>query len=298
MKTYELPNGLRIACQSWAETRFFYHEIFEEKVYLRNGITLRPGATVYDVGANIGLFTLFVLQEFPGSRVFSFEPCPTLFEIARANAALLGGAEVFNVGLSDRARRASFTFYPNSPGMSSCYADEAEEREVLRTLLENQLAQGVAGMDQVIRHADDLLAERLKTEIFEVELRPLSEVIHELGTQRIDLLKIDVQKSEADVVAGIDEADWEKIEQVVLEVHDIGGRLGEMVRLLEARGFTVDACQDELYTGSTTYNLFARRDRASLARRTAPPRPGVEERARNLRLSLRRPKSSIKGDCS
>jgi acyl carrier protein len=50
----------------------------------------------------------------------------------------------------------------------------------------------------------------------------LAEVV---AAHRIDLLKIDVEKAEADVLAGIDPATWEKIDQVVLEVHDLPGRL-------------------------------------------------------------------------
>ncbi len=58
----ELPNGLLIAYQSRGELAHFYEDIFEKHVYLRNGITLEQGDTVFDVGANIGLFTLFLCR--------------------------------------------------------------------------------------------------------------------------------------------------------------------------------------------------------------------------------------------
>jgi FkbM family methyltransferase len=50
--------------------------------------------------------------------------------------------------------------------------------------------------------------------------KDIFEVIREGRVGRIDFLKIDVQKSEFDVLAGTDEADWPKIRQLVIEVQD------------------------------------------------------------------------------
>ena len=63
-------------------------------------------------------------------------------------------------------------------------------------------------------------------------MRTVSEVLAEEGLERIDLLKVDVEKSEQEVLAGIREEDWEKIKQVVLEVHDREGSLGRLEREL------------------------------------------------------------------
>jgi hypothetical protein len=58
----------------------------------------------------------------------------------------------------------------------------------------------------------------------------------ETAVSHIQLLKIDVQKSEHDVLLGIEEADWPKIEQIVIEVHDIGGQLSTIRQLLAGEG--------------------------------------------------------------
>ena len=57
---YQLPNGLEIAHNNKNETDLLYLELFEERTYLRHGISLRDGDSVFDIGANVGLFTLFV----------------------------------------------------------------------------------------------------------------------------------------------------------------------------------------------------------------------------------------------
>ncbi len=282
-----LPNGLTIQCQTRTEASFLYEDIFEKEVYRRHGISLADVNTVFDVGANIGLFTLWVRSRCPRATVHAFEPAPPLFEILGANTAADGDAvQRYRCGLSSRPGTADLTFYFNSSGMSSFYADLAEERQALEAILRNQHRQGMAGMDGVMRHADDLLAERFRFETFPCELRTLSQVIREREVQRIDLLKIDVQKSEEEVLLGIEPADWSRIRQLVLEVHDVGGRLDRVTALLAERGFGVAVEQDDLYEESPIYNLYA--VRPALRAALAPAR----ERGRRLREAVARQRGS------
>ena len=188
-----LPNGLEVAYQSKAELAQFYDDIFVKRTYTSHGITLRGGDCVFDVGANIGLFTLFVAVHFPEARVLSFEPAPPLFGILAANAAPYGHRiSLFNCGLSRTAGSAELTFYPHSSGMSSFYPDEREEKAALRTLIHNELAQGKEGVEDVLRYEEELVEQRFKSETWTCPLRTLSAVIREQGVTRIDLLKIDV----------------------------------------------------------------------------------------------------------
>nr|AFB69908.1 OciA [uncultured bacterium] len=69
-----LPNGLEIVHLNAYETDYLYREIFEDECYLRHGITLSDRATVVDIGANIGLFSLFVMSRSPGAKIYAFEP--------------------------------------------------------------------------------------------------------------------------------------------------------------------------------------------------------------------------------
>src|SRR5262249_51319910 len=77
--------------------------------------------------------------------------------------------------------------------------------------------------------------------------------------KRIDLLKIDVEKSERDVLSGIGDDDWEKIRQIVIEIHDIDGRLGEISAMLEHRGYSLVTEQDALLKGTAIYDVYAMR---------------------------------------
>jgi FkbM family methyltransferase len=263
-KLLTLPNGIQIAYQSKVEIEHFYEDIFEKEIYLKNGIVLGDGACVFDVGANIGLFTIFIQERFSHVVTYSFEPAPPLFQILGANTSRYGpNVRLFNYGVSNETKARAFTFYPNSSGMSSFYADLNEEKEVLRSVMLNQMRDGMPGMELLMKYADELLEERFKSEVYQCELRPLSEIISEQKVEQIDLLKIDAQKSERDVLDGILEPDWERIRQIVIEVHDIEGRRGDITALLKRQGYEVFTEQDRMYEQTVMYNLYAIRHRAN-----------------------------------
>ncbi|HTA95158.1 MAG TPA: hypothetical protein VK769_03450, partial [Verrucomicrobiae bacterium] len=82
---YQLPNGLPVYHVNKHETDFLYKEIFVERAYLKHGITLKANACVFDVGANIGMFTLFIKQECADATVYAFEPIPELNRVIKLN---------------------------------------------------------------------------------------------------------------------------------------------------------------------------------------------------------------------
>ena len=79
------------------------------------------------------------------------------------------------------------------------------------------------------------------------------------GLEQVDMLKIDVERAELAVLHGIADSDWPKIRQIVVEVHDIDGRLAEVKGLLtEHAGFQVTAVEQDInLRGSTLYNIYA-----------------------------------------
>ena len=61
------------------------------------------------------------------------------------------------------------------------------------------------------------------------------------------------------MLEGIDPEDWQKIRQVVVEVHDLDGRLERMQQLLAEQGFVVEVEQEVGLIGTNIYSLYARR---------------------------------------
>lgn len=258
---YKLPNQREVVSLNHAETHQFYQEIFEAQLYTKHGITIREGDCIFDVGANIGMFTLFVDQQCKDVAIYAFEPAPPTFEIASLNLALYGvNARLFNFGLASTTSSATFTFYPQSSGMSSFYPNKDEEWEVLRAIMMNQRSgRKRANLAYLQKHAQEWLEERFQAESFRCSLRTLSEVMEEQHVERIDLLKIVVQKSEWEILAGIKTEDWPKIQQLVLEIYDTDGRVEQTKHLLETHGYAVWIEQAPLFQGSVVYLMYARR---------------------------------------
>jgi len=254
---YKLPNNLAVAQLNKNETDYMYREIFELQAYLKHGITLSDGDCVFDVGANIGLFTLFVRQLCQDPTVYAFEPNPFVFEILQANASLIGPTiKLFNYGLSANKSTAPFSFFPGFSLLSGLHADPESEKQVVKTFLANQQRLGLAGADQLSEEADDILRGRFSARTFPVELTTLSTIIEKENLERIDLLKINAEKSELDVLRGIRNDDWEKIGQVVLEV-DVQENLQTIIGMLERHGYKLAVEQDVLLENTQLCYIYA-----------------------------------------
>lgn len=259
----DLPSGHRVAGLNLNETEYVYQEIFVDEVYSRDGIVLPPDAVVLDVGANIGLFSLYIASRAPRARVVAFEPLAPIRRRLEANLGRYAPqVEVFGIGLSDAEREETFTYYPGYSTFSGIaeYADASGERDVIRRYLSNQGEEG--GANLLLDNIDEILDDRLRAEAHRCRLRRLDQVIGELGLERIDLLKIDVQRAEMDVLLGLDDAALAKVRQIVLEVHDkrdgaTAGRADALSDLLRRHGFEVSIRQDALLEGTDRYNCYA-----------------------------------------
>ena len=130
------------------------------------------------------------------------------------------------------------------------YADAIAEEQVTRAFMTNQ-------DERLADYADELMEGRFESQTFTCQLRTVSEVIRENNVERIDLLKLDVEKSELDVLMGIDVDDWKKIDQVVMEIHDIGGRLKIVTGMLEENGFNYVLDQDAAFINTGLYHIYA-----------------------------------------
>jgi FkbM family methyltransferase len=226
-------------------------EIVGERTYLRHGVDVREGDVVLDVGANVGVAAAFFAVECRAGSVHSFEPVPALFDWLRRNLLDLPGCMPHPYGLSSRTGHATMVWYPAAAAMSGLYADPDRDRALVRRCLLNM---GLSG-----ERAEEELAGRHEPTRVECELRRLSDVLREEWLERVDLLKIDVERAELDVLEGIEEPDWHRIRQVVAEVHDERGRLKAIARTLQERGFEVVTDQDPLMAGTPVQMVYAHR---------------------------------------
>ncbi len=266
-RRYPLPNGLAVYHQNQHETDYLYQEIFERKIYAKYGIELGQHPVVFDVGANIGMFSLFVLSHCRHPKIYAFEPIPPIFHSLKRNLQTYeGDVRLFPIGLAEEEQTLPFTFYPGYTMMSSAlqYARPEEEVQLIKTALASEAREGSQAAATLLEHAGDLLEKRFVKQTHACKLRRLSDIIREERIARIDLLKIDVQRAEMDVIRGISEAHWALVDQVVMEVHAAPGqenehRVEELSAFLKERGFEVRNEQDDLLRGTDRFDFYARR---------------------------------------
>ena len=258
---HRLPNGLEVAHLNRDETEHLYRELFLNQAYLRHGITLRDGAVIVDAGANIGMFSLFAASRCRHPRVLAFEPIPAVANLLRANGAMHGlDLKVFECGLADRNAEVEFTFYRNFSVVSGFQADHHEDATFLRDAITSSLTRGAgtAVDTEVVQElSTHLVAKRLEHERLVRPIRRLSDVLRQEDVTTIDLLKIDVEKSELATLAGIDDEDWKRVQQVVMEVHHRGDALATCSRLMERHGFDVVLEEEQDLKSTGVWNLFA-----------------------------------------
>lgn len=255
---YRLPNGLVVFYLNKNETEHLYKQIYEAQLYLKYGITLNDGDCIFDVGANIGLFTLFVHQHCRNATIFAFEPNPHAFvQLQRNVTTHKVDCRTFDYGLAERQKTASFTLYPRVSVMSGFYGDAVEDKQIFRDFMLNPLQRSTEDSALLAEHADELVEERFASETITCRTSTISDVLRENAIQSIDLLKIDAEKSELDILHGVAEQDWPKIKQIVAEVHDIDGRLDYIIALLKRHGFDVMTDQDAMFRGTNICGIYA-----------------------------------------
>lgn len=250
-----------------------YREIFTDRSYIRHGVKLEAGATVIDVGANVGMFAAFACKETGGQcRVLSFEPIPAIHRVLQANASALGksfsnpqAVTPVRCGLASKpADSVEFHYHPHFSLWSSADAKFDQWRS---KLLMEHVAQFVPLRNAtfpplrllhwlMVLYSSKLLGHMSRTRPVRAELRTLSSVIDEHKLQRIDLLKVDVEGFEEEVLNGLEERHWPLVRQVVLEAET--PQAGAKLRaLLEGHGFAV---QQEVAHANMPHgvnNLFA-----------------------------------------
>jgi FkbM family methyltransferase len=137
---------------------------------------LRPDMVFVDVGANQGEYTLVAARHLTAGRVVAFEPVRALYDQLLANVRLNGFSQVtaLNCGLLDE------------PGSRALYTSSD-------VVIHGSFNEGLASV-----FASDYRKDVVAT----VPFRVFDEVAAELGLERLDVMKVDVEGAELQVLRG------------------------------------------------------------------------------------------------
>ncbi len=115
---------------------------------------IKPGMTVLDVGANLGIYTLRALRA--GCEVYSYEPTPSTYNILLNNIKANGFAETgrshaFNLAVSDKEGTAEFCVIDGICGQSNSFYSsdniDIKEKIQVRTAVLDELLSDVPKID-------------------------------------------------------------------------------------------------------------------------------------------------------
>ncbi len=161
---------------------------------------MRPkaGETVVDVGANIGVFSMWSAHLVGSTgRVLAVEPNPLAAEYASRNLIDQSNVTVVQAACGSEAATATLSFPPGRLSVGSLY----------------------------------LRPDR--TESVVVDVRPLDAVLDEAGQDAVDFLKVDVEGHELEVLAGAKDT-LSRTRRAALEVDTVN--LQRVEQIMQSHG--------------------------------------------------------------
>jgi FkbM family methyltransferase len=200
-------DGIKLKLEPRCGESFTFFETLVRRDYLVEGVSLQPGDTVVDVGANIGSFTVLAASAVGiNGRVLSFEPVPETFRRLQENVSLNG---LQNVRCSQTAVEATSNgqiklYSAKKPSYSTAYIDMPGATEV------------------------------------DVQTITLDHALRDGGLDRVSLLKIDCEGGEYGIFSTMTESTAAKIDKIAMEIHIVRGQSVEaLIQRMDQLGFDV-----------------------------------------------------------
>lgn len=200
--------GFWVESNSVEELKGLEKEIFRKNIYWVELENMKP--RILDIGAHVGLASLYFKKTYPGSRILAIEPFGPNYE------KLLGNIEMNNIGNIETRRVAVSA----SGGVYNMYFDRSKDRWY------STAGRTRGGWDRT-QESDSIKVDSVK----------LSELLSE---HEYDLVKIDIEGEEVSVIKQASDK-LNRVGNIVIEYHPVDGNsLDVLVRLLKVRGFEVE----------------------------------------------------------
>ena len=97
---------------------FDAYEYYDSKMLFKLS---NESSVIFDIGANLGWYSIFLALKDPDKRIFSFEPIPETFRVLNRNIALnkVQNIQTINVALSNEEKEIQMFYSPSLTGASS-----------------------------------------------------------------------------------------------------------------------------------------------------------------------------------
>lgn len=182
-------------------------EIFFTKTYEKDYVKIEVGDIIVDVGANLGLFSLYA-QSFYPKKVYAFEPIETTFNHLASNLKDYDNVVAINKAISD------------TNGETSIKVEKASGQS---TLIDNQN----------ITRSNPIRIETVETITF-------NSFISKYDVSYIDFLKVDCEGGELSLFLTIDKKFLKNnVKKIVLEYHTSYIK-GVVLDILKSSSFEIE----------------------------------------------------------
>ena len=196
-------------------------EIFDEGAYAFKSPCKNP--VIFDVGANIGLATLFFKGLYPEARIWCFEADPQAYKMLQTNMVQnhIEDVHLLNLAVSDKCGEIDFF------GQVSVDQPDARGNSIYRAW----------GEQRAINNHIKVMSDRLSNYI----------------TEPVDYLKLDVEGAEQAVLAELERSgklQW--VRELVMEVHVAEqiahvNDLSAIINILERNGFKLEVLEQPVH---------------------------------------------------
>ena len=192
-----LRNGLRIKTSSNPHDVITFILVFCRRDYGK----IKKGSFVVDVGANIGVFTIYSLMK-GAKQVEAFEPCEETFNVLKENIKFNkfdSRVKIHNLAVSDFSNKEVFVPKKSSP-YNKIHKQNYLEKEM----------------------------NKVKTINLEEALR---------SSAKIDLIKVDCEGAEFEIFSSFSTNFINKVDEIRMELH---GSLEKFLSCFQSKSFKID----------------------------------------------------------
>lgn len=179
-----------------------------KEIFLEESYKFHPGdyliRTIFDLGANIGLASIYFAIQYPNAAIYAFEPDPQNFSLLKKNTSDFKNIRIFPLAVGAADGSADFYSFPDR-GISSS------------------------------------LKARAGGEKIRVETKKLDTLLAEFHISTLDLLKYDIEGAEYEVLRAF--TGIKRVRYMLGEVHTdlIGVPAEEFLNLLRDNGFDYES---------------------------------------------------------
>ena len=181
-----------VLLKSGYKSEYYLPENFNPKVIL-------------DIGANIGITSIYLTKKFPNSKIFSFEPLLENYDILKKNTENYKNIKVFNFGLGKKDETLDIYL-----------SDDSEN----------------FGGGSFFPEVGGTSNRKVKCEI-----KNIQDTLVELDMKEVDLIKIDTEGAEFDILTSLNKKYLKSVKWITGELH--GYKDFELLDYLQGFGFNI-----------------------------------------------------------